>query len=234
MKVRCVLSCESHVYNVRFMTRGQVSIFVTCIVDQLFPRVGIAMAEVLERDRLGRGVSRTPDVLRAARVQLRLSRRGAASGAALPRSLPRCGTHCGAVRLVHVDDLAPFCGAFRRRSRSPGRRPACGQRTWEFSRFLLEVAGVEDVGARFDGIVTYHDSCHALRELHIQDGPRRLLANVRGPGAARDGHRGGVLRLRRHVLGEIRGSVGRDGAHQDRFHPCGPARAPWCPSIPVA
>jgi len=53
-------------------------------------------------------------------------------------------------------------------------------RTFEFSRFVTEVAGVEDVGARFDGIATYHDSCHALRELKIKAGPRRLLANVRG------------------------------------------------------
>jgi L-lactate dehydrogenase complex protein LldE len=53
-------------------------------------------------------------------------------------------------------------------------------RVWEFSRFLREVVQVEDVGARFDGAVTYHDSCHALRELHIKDGPRRLLAKVRG------------------------------------------------------
>ncbi len=29
-------------------------------------------------------------------------------------------------------------------------------------------------------MVTYHDSCHALRELKIKDGPRRLLRNVRG------------------------------------------------------
>lgn len=53
-------------------------------------------------------------------------------------------------------------------------------RVWEFSRFLLEVAGVEDVGARFDGEVTYHDSCHALRELRIKSGPRKLLSRVRG------------------------------------------------------
>jgi L-lactate dehydrogenase complex protein LldE len=53
-------------------------------------------------------------------------------------------------------------------------------RVWEFSRFLIEVAGVDDVGARFDGIVTYHDSCHALRELNVKEGPRRLLGKVRG------------------------------------------------------
>lgn len=53
-------------------------------------------------------------------------------------------------------------------------------RVWEFSRFLTEVAKVEDVGARYDGVVTYHDSCHALRELRIKSGPRRLLAKVQG------------------------------------------------------
>ncbi len=51
---------------------------------------------------------------------------------------------------------------------------------FEFSRFLLEVARVEDVGARYEGIVTYHDSCHALRELHVKEGPRRLLSKVQG------------------------------------------------------
>ncbi|MCL6505631.1 MAG: hypothetical protein K6T59_01260 [Bryobacteraceae bacterium] len=57
---------------------------------------------------------------------------------------------------------------------------ALAGRVWEFSRFLLEVARVEDVGARYHGIVTYHDGCHALRELGIREGPRRLLAHVRG------------------------------------------------------
>ena len=53
-------------------------------------------------------------------------------------------------------------------------------RVYEFSQFLLDIAGVDDVGARFDGDVTYHDSCHALREFGIKQGPRRLLSKVRG------------------------------------------------------
>jgi L-lactate dehydrogenase complex protein LldE len=57
---------------------------------------------------------------------------------------------------------------------------AMKSRVWEFSQFLLEVAGLDDVGARCEKLVTYHDSCHALRELKIKDGPRRLLANVKG------------------------------------------------------
>ncbi len=54
------------------------------------------------------------------------------------------------------------------------------QRTWKFSKFLLEVAQVDNVQARFAGPVTFHDSCHALRELGVKNGPRRLLANVQG------------------------------------------------------
>ncbi|HXJ43351.1 MAG TPA: (Fe-S)-binding protein, partial [Bryobacteraceae bacterium] len=53
-------------------------------------------------------------------------------------------------------------------------------RVFEFSQFLTEVAKVEEFGARFDGVATYHDSCHALRELKIKDGPRRLLSHVQG------------------------------------------------------
>ncbi len=57
---------------------------------------------------------------------------------------------------------------------------ALAPRVWEFSKFLLEVAGVEDVGARLEDVVTFRDSCHGLRELKIKEGPRRLLAHVRG------------------------------------------------------
>src|ERR1019366_342344 len=48
------------------------------------------------------------------------------------------------------------------------------------SEFLTDVAGVEDVGGRYNGVVTFHDSCHGLRELHLKQGPRRLLSHVEG------------------------------------------------------
>ena len=54
------------------------------------------------------------------------------------------------------------------------------RRVFEFSDFLVSVARVEDLGAHYQGAVTYHDSCHALREMKIKDQPRRLLAQVRG------------------------------------------------------
>ena len=151
------------------MPLGRVSLFVTCIVDQVFPKVGLAMADVLER--IGYQID-----------------------------FPEAQTCCG---------QPAFNSGFRDEARSVARHfinvfrgseyivvpsGSCtamishhyaeigetAPRVYEFSQFLTEVAKIEDVGARYDAAVTYHDSCHALRELKIKDGPRRLLANVKG------------------------------------------------------
>lgn len=53
-------------------------------------------------------------------------------------------------------------------------------RLFELSQFLVDVLRVEDVGASFHGRVTYHDSCHLLRELGVAGAPRKLIAAVRG------------------------------------------------------
>ena len=43
----------------------------------------------------------------------------------------------------------------------------------------MKVAKITDVGANFPHRVTYHDACHALRELHLRDEPRELLRHVK-------------------------------------------------------
>jgi L-lactate dehydrogenase complex protein LldE len=72
-----------------------------------------------------------------------------------------------------------YADLFRDEQETLERAHALEPRVWEFSKFLLEVARVSDVGARFPHTVTYHDSCHALRELGVKQGPRRLLGAVR-------------------------------------------------------
>ena len=53
-------------------------------------------------------------------------------------------------------------------------------KTFEFSEFLVNRLGVTDLGARFEGKVTFHDGCHGLRELGIKKEPRLLLSKVKG------------------------------------------------------
>jgi L-lactate dehydrogenase complex protein LldE len=63
----------------------------------------------------------------------------------------------------------------------PDRRTeidALASRTFELTQYLLDVAGVDDIGARVHGAVTVHDACHGLRGLRVRDAPRRLLAGA--------------------------------------------------------
>ena len=54
------------------------------------------------------------------------------------------------------------------------------KRVLEFTEFLSNVLQVTDTGARLEGRATYHDSCAGLRECRIKEGPRKLLASVKG------------------------------------------------------
>jgi len=73
-----------------------------------------------------------------------------------------------------------FAELFHKEPETLARVHALEKRVYEFATFLTDVAGVEDVGARLNSIVTFHDGCHALRELGIKSAPRRLLGHVRG------------------------------------------------------
>ena len=162
------------------MPTGRVALFATCIVDQVFPRVGLAVADVLER--IGYTVDfpeaqtccgqpafnsgYREEAGRVARHFLNTFRD--ADYVVVPSgSCTSMITHHYAQ--VFAEDPALLAEIHRMEAR-----------VWEFSKFLLEVAKVDDVGASFEGAVTYHDSCHALREMGVKAGPRLLLSKVRG------------------------------------------------------
>ena len=158
----------------------RVSLFVTCIVDQLFPKVGMAMADVLER--VGYQVDFPQDQTCCGQPAFNTGYRREA------RQVARHFLHvfgnaeyvvvpsgsCTSMIAHHFKELFP------KEPETLQAVAALTPRVWEFSQFLLEVAGVDNVGAHLDDVVTYHDSCHALREFGIRNGPRRLLAHVRG------------------------------------------------------
>ncbi len=59
------------------------------------------------------------------------------------------------------------------------RAQRLAEKTFELSEFLVNRLGVVDVGARFDGRVTYHYACH-LRGLGMTDEVERLIRHVAG------------------------------------------------------
>ncbi len=158
----------------------QISLFVTCIVDQLFPNVGMSVASVLER--LGYNVAFPPAQTCCGQPAFNSGFRDDARSVALhfldvfrdSEYIVVPSGSCTSMISHHYAEL--FAGEPKRLEEIDRLE----KKVWEFSRFLTEVAAVEDVGARLESVVTYHDSCHALRELRIKDGPRRLLSRVKG------------------------------------------------------
>jgi L-lactate dehydrogenase complex protein LldE len=156
----------------------KVAMFIPCFVDQLTPEVGLDMARVLQR--IGYD-THFPD------AQTCCGQPGFNSGYWTDaRPL--------AERFVHVFRSAEVvvcpsgsCTTMVRNfypellagTTLVGEAVSLGRRVFEFSEFLVKVAEVSDVGARFPHRVAYHDACHALRELHLKQEPRELLRHVR-------------------------------------------------------
>ncbi len=159
----------------------RVSLFGTCLVDQLWPSVGVATVEVLRRagcevvfdprqtccgqPAFNSGYREDARVL--ARRFVEIFEEGAEDAIVSPSGSCTAMVH-------HFRDL--FAGDDAWRSRAE----AVASRTYELSTFLVDVLGVEDLGASYDGRVTWHDACHALRDLGVRGAPRRLIRGVRG------------------------------------------------------
>jgi L-lactate dehydrogenase complex protein LldE len=159
--------------------RRRVALFVTCIVDQIYPTIGLAAAKLLE----AHGV----DVH-------------------VPRGLTCCGqmgfnagfraeARAVAGRTIEVlrgqgDVVLPSgsCGAMMRHLyhelfHDTPHQAAAEEligRTYELTEYLVDVLGVTDVGARYAGRIAYHDACHGLRFMGLGRQARVLLGNIAG------------------------------------------------------
>lgn len=160
----------------------RISLFIACYNDLLFPETGRAVVRVLER--LGHTVDfpleqtccgqmhyntgylreAIPLVERFVQVfcNAEVICVPSSSCVAMIRDhYPKIARELGDVRLIEAVEALLPC-------------------VYEFSELLIKRLGVEDVGAYFPHRVTYHASCHGLRNLELGDIPMRLLRNVRG------------------------------------------------------
>lgn len=162
----------------------KVSLFITCLVDQLFPQVGVKTVELLRR--LGVEVRFNAEQTCCGQPAFNAGHRREA-GRVAAGTLELFEAELGGADYV----IAPSgsCAAMIRNSYAElfatdpvmrGRAERVGPRVLELSEFLVDVLGVEDVGASFRGSVTYHESCHLLRELGVSGAPRKLIGAVRG------------------------------------------------------
>ncbi len=157
----------------------RVSLFITCLVDQFCPEIGLAAVRLL--DRLGVGVDvplaqtccGQPAFNAGCRHEARTVARQFLHAFRDADLIVAPSGSCAEMARRHIPSLFPAGSA------EAALAAAIGSRVRELSDFLVNVLHVTDVGARFPHRVAYHDSCHLLRGLGLADEPRRLLAAVR-------------------------------------------------------
>jgi L-lactate dehydrogenase complex protein LldE len=164
----------------------RVALFVTCVNDAVRPRTGQAVVALLER--LGVEVDFPAAQTCCGQPQYNTGYRREAEPLVLRTGRAFAGydhvvTPSGSCAAM-VRDGYPRIGA---RAAAEGRgteladvASSLAPRTYELTEFLVDVLGVEDVGAYYPHTVTYHPSCHGLRMLGLGDRPRRLLRAVKG------------------------------------------------------
>ncbi len=158
-----------------------VQLFVTCIIDTLYPETGEAVVRVLER--AGARVSFPPGQTCCGQPAFNAGLRAQARKMAV-QTIKAFEPYPGPVIIPSGSCAAMIRHSYPELFADDGiwlpRALALGERTYEFSQYLVDELGVTDLNAKFVGKLTYHSSCHLLRGLGVDRQPRALLTQVHG------------------------------------------------------
>ncbi len=158
----------------------KVSLFITCLVDQFFPDVGMSVVSVLRK--LGVEVDfpgeqtccGQPAFNSGFTIDSReLAKRFIGIFENSEYVVAPSGS-CTSMVKVFYPELFKDDPDWHKRAES------LASRTYEFTEFLVNVLKVEDVGSSYHGKVALHQSCHLLRELNVRSEPQCLLRSVKG------------------------------------------------------
>lgn len=158
----------------------RVALFITCLNDIFLPQAGMGMVRILEH--LGVEVAFPEGQTCCGQPQWNSGYE--AEAAALGRHwldvfdgadyvVSPSGSCTAMVRHTY-----PYM--FRDDPRRRVQAKAMAPRAYEFTEFLTDVMGVEDLGAAFEARAAYHASCHMTRMLGVTEPPLRLLRKVKG------------------------------------------------------
>lgn len=182
----------------------RVALFLTCLNDALYGGTGRATVQVLERV----GCTVEFPMAQTCCGQMHLNSGYRREAVSMVRHFVEVFEEFDAVVAPSGSCVAMVRDQHVKLARStndPGllrRVEGLTERVFELTEYLIDVLGVDDVGAYFPHYVTYHPTCHSVRLLGVGDRPLRLLRNVRGltmvdlPGASECCGFGGTFALK--------------------------------------
>lgn len=161
-------------------TNKPVTLFIQCLVDSMYPEVGQSMVRLFENLNIP--------------VDIPLDQ--TCCGQPAFNSGYRREAAIAAKRFIAIFENAQvivcpsgscvdmvknqYPGLFKDGSAWQKRALGISRKIFELSEYIVDILGIEDTGSSFQGRVTYHASCHLLRNLGVEDQPRKLIAKIPG------------------------------------------------------
>lgn len=156
-----------------------VQLFVPCFVDQLFPETAFNMVKVLEKATCE--VSYNPNQTCCGQPAFNAGLWNEARDVAGKFIKDFSGVdYIVAPSASCVGFVRNYYATLFENSSLHNQVKDLGKRIFEFSEFLTTILKIENYGAELKTKAVYHDSCAALRECKIKEGPRNLLSKVKG------------------------------------------------------
>lgn len=162
------------------MSEKTVSLFIQCLVDTMFPKTGEAMMDVFDRFSIPFDYPRGQTCCGQPAFNSGY-RRDAASAAQHFIDIFKDAEVivCPSGSCVHMV-RHHYPALFEDDPEMQDKALSIGEKTFEFTQYLVDVLGITDPQTEIQGTVTYHDSCHLSRGLGINEQPRALLKNIKG------------------------------------------------------
>ena len=158
----------------------KVSLFITCLSDAIYPRVGEAMVRLLARYGVQVEFPKTQTCCGQPAFNSGYWEEARESARTLLAAfedsdfvISPSGSCTGMIQHYYPK-------LFEKDPIMLEKAMQLQEKTYEFTQFLVQVLGVKDVGAVFPHKVTYHPSCHGSRLLGIKEEPLTLMENVKG------------------------------------------------------
>ncbi len=156
-----------------------VQLFIPCFIDQLYPQVAFNMVKVLEK--VGCTVKYNPNQTCCGQPAFNAGFWSESKSVCDKFLDDFNGTdYIVAPSASCTGFVRNYYGKLYENSAQINIAKKTSARIYELSDFLINVLKIDDVGATFNGKVTYHDSCAALRECNVKTEPRKLLSKVKG------------------------------------------------------
>ncbi|GGK28044.1 lactate utilization protein A [Caldalkalibacillus thermarum] len=158
----------------------RVSLFITCLSDCFFPRVGQAVVHLLRRHGcdvdfpLEQVCCGQPAYNSGYHEEARTAAKQLIRAFKNAQYVVSPSGSCAAMIRHYYPTLFAADDEWRDKAQQ------FADKVYEFSQFMVNILKVSSVDACYEGRATYHHSCHMMRGLGIYQEPLQLLQTIKG------------------------------------------------------